>query len=67
MLAPLTAMAITADGVVVGWSENQEYSSSEFGTTKTLVHQIHEAAKHADLDGDETGYLIARFAELKRR
>jgi len=60
-------MFITPDGHMLGRCQGQTAVSAFLGAAEDLLKNIHGVAKVADLDGDELGYLLGKFAEIKRQ
>lgn len=60
-------MQITPDGHLLGRCEGQIRLDTFLGAAEDLIRNIHGVAAVASLDGDETGYLVASLAEIKRR
>ena len=63
----LVEMAITPDGHILGRCDGEVSFKAFLGASEDLLKNIHEVAKTADLDGDESGYLVAKVAEIKRQ
>lgn len=63
----LIEMVITPDGHMLGRCEGEASFKAFLGASQDLLKNIHGVAKVAELDGDETGYLVARLAEIKRQ
>ena len=62
----LVEMVISPDGHMLGRCAGWERFTL-LGASEDLLKNIHEVAKTADLDGDESGYLVAKVAEIKRQ
>src|SRR5713226_9444692 len=63
----LLEMMISPDGHMVGRCEGQPRFSTFLGASDDLIRNIHGVAPVAELDGDEVGYLLGKFAEVKRQ
>jgi hypothetical protein len=63
----LIEMRFTPDGLMLGRPEDLDYFGAYLGTTVNLLKNIHGVARSVELDGDEVGYLVAKFAEIKRQ
>jgi len=63
----LVEIVITPDGHTLGRCEGQPSFSAFLGASEDLLKNVHGAAKVAELDGDELGYLLGKVAEIKRR
>ena len=62
----LLEMMIARDGQLVGRCEGQPGFSTFLGASEDLIRNIHGVAPVAELDGDETGFLVAKIAQIKR-
>jgi hypothetical protein len=63
----LAEMVITPDGHLLGRCDGESAFQALLGEAQDLVRNIHGVARVAELDGDETGYLVGKVAELKRQ
>lgn len=63
----LIEMVITPDGHILGRCESEPSFKAFLGASEDLIRNLHGVAPVAELDGDETGYLVAKVAEIKRR
>lgn len=63
----LIEMVITPDGHTVGRCDGEADFKVFLGEADDLIKNIHGVAPVAELDGDEIGFLVAKFAEIKRR
>ena len=63
----LAEMVITPDGHLLGRCEGETSFKAFLGASEDLLKNIHGVAAVAELDGDETGYLVAKVAEIKRQ
>lgn len=63
----LVEMVVTSDGHLLGRSDSEAEFKAFLGEVDDLIRNIHGVAPVAELDGDETGYLVANVAEIKRR
>lgn len=63
----IVEMVITPDGHILGRCEGEPSFSAYLGASENLIRNVHGVAKVAQLDGDETGFLLARIAEVKRQ
>lgn len=61
----LIEMVITPDGHVLGRCNGESSFKAFLGASKDLLNNIHGVASVAELDGDEIGYLVGKFAEIK--
>lgn len=63
----LLKMVITPDGHLLGRCEGQPEFSTFLGASEDLLKNVRGVAEVAELDGDESGYLLGKVAEIKRR
>ena len=63
----LIEMVITSDGHTVGRCDGEADFKVFLGEADDLIKNIHGVAPVAELDGDEIVFLVAKFAEIKRR
>lgn len=63
----LVEMVLGTDGVLLGRCDGQPGYSTFLGAGEDLLRNVRGVAEVAGLDGDETGYLLAKVAEIKRR
>jgi hypothetical protein len=63
----LVELLITPDGHLLGRLDEQAGFDVFVGASEDLLRNVHGVAKVAGLDGDETGYLLGKIAEIKRR
>ena len=47
--------------------EGQPGFSAFLGASQDLLKNVHGVAEVAELDGDESGYLLGKVAEIKRQ
>lgn len=54
-------------GTRLGRCEGKPSFSAFRGATEDLVKNVHPVVKIAEFDGDETGNLVGKIAEIKRQ
>ena len=63
----LAEMVVTPDGHLLGRCDGDRAFKAFLGSPADLIRNIHGVAAVAGLDGDETGYLVGKVAEVKRQ
>ena len=63
----LAEVVITPDGQLLGRCDGDATFKVFLGTERDLIGNIHGVARVAGLDGDESGYLVGKVAEIKRQ
>lgn len=63
----LEELAVTPDGHLLGRCDGQASFSTFLGAAADLLRNVRGVAGVAELDGDETGYLLGRVAGIKNR
>ena len=63
----LVEMVITPDGHLLGRCDGEASFQAFLGASADLLKNVHGVVEVAELDGDETGYLVAKVAEIKRQ
>ena len=63
----LVEMVVTPDGHVLGRCEGEAAFKAFLGASEDLIKNIHGVAPVAELDGDETGFLVAKVAAIRRQ
>src|SRR5205085_12536677 len=61
----LVEMVMTPDGHLLGRRDGESSLKAFLGASDDLLRNIHGVAPVAELDGDETGYLVGKVAALK--
>jgi hypothetical protein len=63
----LVEMVTTPDGHLLGRCDGEEGFSVFLGAADDLLRNVRGVAAVAELDGDETGYLLGRVAGIRQR
>ncbi len=63
----LVEMVITPDGHLFGRCDGEAAFKVFLGASEDLIKNIHGVAPVPELDGDETGFLVGKVAEIKRQ
>ncbi len=57
----LVEMVVTSDGHLLGRCNGEAEFKAFLGEVDDLIRNIHGVAPVAELDGDEVGYLVAKW------